>query len=41
LKLLFFEVFNLANNIDEEDSIKKVGELKAEAKEASKNKHRV
>lgn len=34
-------VFNLANNIDEEESLKKVEELKKEAKESAKNKNRV
>jgi len=35
------QVFNLANNIDEEESMKKVEELKKEAKESAKNKNRV
>lgn len=34
-------VFNLANNIDEDESLKKVEELKKEAKESAKTKHRV
>ncbi len=38
---VFKQVFNLANNIDEEESMKKVEELKKEAKESAKNKNRV
>ena len=34
-------VFNLANSIDEEESQKKLDELKKEAKESAKNKNRV
>jgi len=40
-KVFFFKVFNLANNLDEDESMKKISELKAEAKEASKNRNRV
>ena len=40
-KILLKKVFNLANNVDEEEAMKKIAELKAEAKESSKNKHRV
>jgi hypothetical protein len=34
-------VFNLANNVDEEETLKKIEELKKEAKESSKNRSRV
>ena len=34
-------VFNLANEIDEEQSLKKIEDLKKEAKESAKNRSRV
>jgi hypothetical protein len=44
LNLIVFSillVFNLANNLDEDDTLKKIEELKKETKESSKNKSRV
>ena len=38
---MFYKVFNLTNNIEKDDSIKKIEELKKEAKESSKNRGRV
>lgn len=35
---MLFKVFNLANNIDEEGTMKKLDELKKEAKESAKNR---